>query len=314
MPVHQKTRLLKFLFMTAKIKAILFTLLMIGGLTQPLASQDLFDLLGEEEPVTDYTIATFKTTRLINGHSVEKPADGVLLFMISHRFGKLNSGAYDFFGLDQATIRLGLEYGIGDRLSVGIGRSTYQKSFDGFVKYKLLRQSSGKQKMPVTATWYSSMDLFSLKWQDTERKNYFSSRLSFVHQLLIARKFSDYLSLQIAPTFIHKNLVAGENDDNDTYALGLGGRYKLTQRVSMNVEYFYIMPGTVSESFINPLSIGFDIETGGHVFQLHLTNTQPMFERGFITETRGKWTHGDIYFGFNISRVFTLKKPAAFRE
>lgn len=277
-------------------------------------AQDLLDLLGEDEPTTEFTYATFKTTRIINGHSVENPADGVLLFMISHRFGKLNSGAYDFFGLDQATIRLGFEYGIGERLSVGIGRSSYQKAYDGFVKYKILRQSSGDRTMPLTMTWFSSMDLFSLKWQDTERKNYFSSRLSFVHQLLLARKFSDKFSLQVSPTFIHKNLVLTDADDNDTFAMGVGGRLKLTQRVSVNAEYFYLMPGSVADNFVNPLSIGFDIETGGHVFQLHFTNTQPMFERGFITETRGKWTNGDIYFGFNLSRVFTIKKPAEFRE
>lgn len=277
-------------------------------------AQDLLDMLGEDEPTTEFTYATFKTTRIINGHSVENPADGVLLFMISHRFGKLNSGAYDFFGLDQATIRLGFEYGIGERLSVGIGRSSYQKAYDGFVKYKILRQSSGDRTMPLTMTWFSSMDLFSLKWQDTERKNYFSSRLSFVHQLLLARKFSDKFSLQVSPTFIHKNLVLTEADDNDTFAMGVGGRLKLTQRVSVNAEYFYLMPGSVADNFVNPLSIGFDIETGGHVFQLHFTNTQPMFERGFITETRGKWTNGDIYFGFNLSRVFTIKKPAEFRE
>lgn len=292
-----------------------FLLLAIfAGIQNASNAQDLLDLLGEDEPTTEFTYATFKTTRIINGHSVENPADGVLLFMISHRFGKLNSGAYDFFGLDQATIRLGLEYGIGERLSVGIGRSSYQKAYDGFVKYKILRQSSGDKTMPLTMTWFSSMDLFSLKWQDTERKNYFSSRMSFVHQLLLARKFNNKFSLQLSPTFIHKNLVLTGADDNDIYAMGIGGRLKLTQRVSVNAEYFYLMPGSVADNFINPLSIGFDIETGGHVFQLHFTNTQPMFERGFITETRGKWTNSDIYFGFNLSRVFTIKKPAEFRE
>lgn len=285
-----------------------------AGIQKISFAQDLLDLLGEDEPTTEFTYATFKTTRIINGHSVENPADGVLLFMISHRFGKLNSGAYDFFGLDQATIRLGFEYGIGERLSIGIGRSSYQKAYDGFVKYKILRQSSGDRTIPLTMTWFSSMDLFSLKWQDTERKNYFSSRMSFVHQLLLARKFSDRFSLQLSPTFIHKNLVLTEADDNDTFAMGVGGRLKLTQRISINAEYFYLMPGSAADNFVNPLSVGFDIETGGHVFQLHFTNTQPMFERGFITETRGKWTNGDIYFGFNLSRVFTIKKPAEFRE
>ncbi len=273
--------------------------------------QDLMDVFGEEEKATDYTYATFKTTRVVSGHSVENPANGVLLFLISHHFGKVNSGAYDFFGLDQATIRLGLEYGINDFISVGIGRSSYQKSFDSFLKAKVLRQSKGARNIPVTITLFSAMDVFSLKWQNPERKNYFTSRMSFVNQVLIARKFNDKLSVQITPTFIHKNLVANASTDNDTYAIGAGGRFKITQRLSINGEYFHVLPGSVSDNFENPLSIGVDIETGGHVFQLHFSNAQPMFERAFITETMGKWAKGDIYFGFNISRVFTIKKPSA---
>lgn len=269
------------------------------------------DVFGEEEKATDYTYATFKTTRVVSGHSVENPANGVLLFLISHHFGKVNSGAYDFFGLDQATIRLGLEYGINDFISVGIGRSSYQKSFDSFLKAKVLRQSKGARNIPVTITLFSAMDVFSLKWQNPERKNYFTSRMSFVNQVLIARKFNDKLSVQITPTFIHKNLVANASTDNDTYAIGAGGRFKITQRLSINGEYFHVLPGSVSDNFENPLSIGVDIETGGHVFQLHFSNAQPMFERAFITETMGKWAKGDIYFGFNISRVFTIKKPSA---
>ncbi len=281
---------------------------------QTVSAQDLFDLLGEDEPITEYTAATFKTTRIVSGHSVENPAEGVLLFMIQHRFGKLNSGPYDLFGLDQSTIRFGFEYGINDRISIGTGRSSYQKTYDAFIKVKLLRQQTGAKTIPVSLSWMSGTDLFSLKWQDTSRTNYFSSRFSYVHQLLIARKFSDGLSLQFSPVFIHRNLVAKTSDDNDTWALGMGGRLKLTKRLSLNAEYYYVLPGSVAEGFVNPLNIGFDIETGGHVFQIHITNTQPMFERGFITETTGKWTEGDIYFGFNISRVFTLRKPAAFRE
>ena len=292
--------------------SLLFSLCIL--LSTEARSQDLMDVFGDEPPTTNYTYATFKTTRVVSGHSVENPANGVLLFMISHHFGKVNSGAYDFFGLDQATIRLGLEYGVNDFLSVGVGRSSYQKTYDGFIKAKVLRQSSGDRTMPFTLTLFSSMDLFSLKWQNTERKNYFTSRMTFVHQLLIARKFNDRISVQFSPTYIHKNMVTSAVDDNDTYAAGIGGRLKLSPRLSLNAEYFYVMPGTVADNFENPLSIGVDIETGGHVFQLHFSNAQPMFERGFITETRGKWTNGDIYFGFNISRVFTLKKPAAFQE
>ncbi len=274
---------------------------------------DLMDIFGEEEPTTEYSTATFKTTRVVSGHSIENPANGVLLFTISHHFGRLNQGAYDFFGLDQATIRLGLEYGINDILSVGIGRSTYQKTFDGFLKVKLLRQSKGVKNMPLSVSLFTASDLFSLKWQDSERTNFFSSRLSFVNQILIARKFSESFSLQLAPTHIHKNLVM-EKGTNDNFAIGIGGRYKITKRLSINMEYFHNLPGYVADNFENPLAVGVDIETGGHVFQLHFTNAQPMFERAFITETMGKWNKGDVYFGFNISRVFTIKKPKEFKQ
>lgn len=294
----------------------LYRSLLLAGillmLSQTLYSQELMDVFGKDEPSTDYTTATFKSTRVVSGHSIENPANGVLLFMISHHFGRLNQGAYDFFGLDQATIRLGLEYGVNDFISVGLGRSTYQKTVDAFIKAKLLRQSTGVRKMPLSVTALAGTDLFTLKWQDTERTNYFSSRFSYVFQFMLARKFNERLSLQLTPTLIHKNLVAEENT-NDNFAIGIGGRYKLTKRLSLNMEYFHNLPGYVADNFENPLSVGFDIETGGHVFQLHFTNSQPMFDRALITETSGKWDNGDIYFGFNISRVFTIKKPKEFK-
>lgn len=277
------------------------------------AQDDLMNLLGNDEPTTDYVSATFKTTRLVLGQSVENPAEGVLLFMIQHHFGRVNSGAYDFFGLDQATIRLGFEYGVNQRLAVGIGRSVYNKTFDGFVKYKLLRQSSGAKVMPVSLSYFGSVALNSLRWSEPERENFFSSRLQYTHQLLLARQFSPAVSLQISPTLVHKNLVETTNDKNDILATGFGGRIKLTKRISLNGEYFYVLPNQIeTRDFDNSFSLGFDVETGGHVFQLFFTNSDPIFDAGFITETNGKWNKGDIYFGFNISRVFTVKKQKEF--
>ena len=284
-------------------------LLLAVMLSRSVSAQDLFDVFGKDTVKTkNYTYATFKTTRIVNGQSVENASKGTLLFIISHHFGPANSGGYNFFGLDQSTIRFGLEYGLFDRLSVGIGRSSYEKTFDGFLKYKLLRQSTGYRQMPVSVSLFASTDINSLKWSDPTRTNFFSSRLSFAYQVLIARKFSNNLSLQLTPTLIHKNLVPGLNDKNNFYALGFGGRYKLTERVSLNAEYFYLMNQPATVNNVNSLSIGVDIETGGHVFQLHFTNSQPMFERGFITETVGKWSKGNIFFGFNISRAFTIVK------
>jgi hypothetical protein len=268
-------------------------------------SQDLLENL-EEEPI-DYTTATFKTTRVINGHSVENVAGGVLDFRISHRFGAIDQGLYDLFGLDAATMRLGFEYGLTDRLMVGVGRSTYEKSYDGFLKYKILRQSKGKVNMPVTMSYFASTSINTLKWADPNRKNYFTSRLSYVHQLIIGRKLNGSTSVQITPSFVHRNLIKNNTVKNDVFAIGFGGRQKLNSRISLNAEYFYVLPNQISPEFKNSLSVGFDIETGGHVFQLQFTNSTPQIEKGFIAETTGDWLKKGIHFGFNLSRVFTVK-------
>lgn len=285
---------------------LLFVLL-LGIFWMPATSQEnLMDLFGEEEPTTDYAYATFKSTRVVYGHSVENPAERNLIFLIQHNFGQLNSGIYELFGLDQATIRLGLEYGINDHIMVGVGRSSWEKTYDGFVKVKLLRQSSGARNMPVSVSYLGSTVINTLRWADPDRDNFFSSRVAYVNQLLIARKFSDAFSLQVSPTVIHKNLVPTRADKNTSLAVGVGGRYKLNARVSVNAEYFYFPASQTSLKHTDALSLGFDIETGGHVFQLHISNANAMFERAFISETSGKWSKGDLYFGFNISRNFVL--------
>lgn len=290
-----------------------FTVIFFLFLTSSVlfAQDDLLDLLNKNaEPEINFASATFKSTRIMNGHSVEKMPAGQLDFRISHRFGEINSGFYEFFGLDQSSIHFGLEYGILDWLMVGIGRGTYEKTCDGFVKFTILRQSSGARVMPVSVSILSSVAATSVKWSDTSRTNYFTSRLSYVNQILIARKINQSFSVQITPSFVHRNLVATEFDPNDLWSIGTGGRMKLTKRISLNAEYYYLInPKTnMSREIHNPMSVGFDIETGGHVFQLIFTNSLAMIEKDFIGETTGNWLKGDIHFGFNISRVFTLKK------
>jgi hypothetical protein len=292
---------------------LFFTLITVTAFRLIAQDVDLNQMLEDEQKKEakdkiNYTIATFKTTRLINGHSIENTQNGVLDFKISHRFGTINGGPYELFGLDNALIRFGLDYGITNRLMVGVGRSSFQKQYDAFVKYKIFRQSSGKRTMPVSLAWLSSAMVQTLKWTDPSRPNYLSSRLYFAHQLIVARKFSENTSLQLMPTTIHYNLVEKATDPNDIIAIGIGGRQKITKRLSVNVEYYYQLPGYHFENTANSFSIGFDIETGGHVFQLHFTNSRGMTERTFISETAGYWGKGDILFGFNISRVFTIKK------
>lgn len=291
-------------------------LLLFSFLSSPLLAQDTTDLMSQlenealknDKNKTVYTTATFKTSRIINGHSVENAGKGVMDVKISHRFGQVNGGGYELFGLDNATMRMGLDYGITKSLMVGIGRSTFEKTYDAFFKLKLLRQSTGHKKMPLTISYIPTIALKTLKFENPDRENYFTSRLFFTHQILIGRKISDNLSLQVMPSYTHVNLVALQSDPNNLFAIGIGGRQKLSKRISLNAEYYYQLPDYKLTGTTNSLSVGFDIETGGHVFQLHFTNSQGMSERTFISETKGRWDKGDIYFGFNISRVFTIGK------
>jgi hypothetical protein len=278
-------------------------------LTPFLSISQTMDELLEMEMDADrtYKIATFKATRIIIGHSVEQMKARHLDFRISHRFGKLNGGSYELFGLDQATIHLSLEYGLNDRFMFGVGRSNLEKTYDGFVKMKLLRQTESN-KVPLFVSYVGSAEMNTTRWANPGRDNKFTSRLSYVHQLLLARKFNSEFSLQLTPVLVHKNLVHKKTDANDLFALGVGGRYKVSNRVSVNAEYFYAFrPENSTILYPDPLSFGVDIETGGHVFQIMLTNALSMREGGFIWGTNNdKWSDGGIHLGFNISRVFSL--------
>jgi len=296
-----------FSFLSFRVAAV--AALLTGA--QPLAAQDLLQELEKQTaatPKAEYAEATFKSVRVMNGHSVETASKGTLHFLIGHRFGTLNSGAYEFFGLDNATIRLGLEYGFTRNLTIGIGRSSFQKTYDGFIKYRAIRQGKGPGTMPFTVTLLatsaiSTQDvLFNGQPEDLPTRG----RVTYTYQALLARKFSDGFSLQLMPTWVHRNLVQARRDENDVLAVGAAARQKITKRLALTAEYYYLLPGQTDDDYRNSLAVGFDIETGGHVFQLHLTNSQGMVEKFFVPQTTGNFFDGDIYFGFNISRAFTL--------
>jgi hypothetical protein len=279
-------------------------------------SDDLMNMLDDPEAKNgrkEYVTATFKATRLINGHSIENLGAGVLDFRISHRFNTLNTGIKDFFGLDGATTKIGFDYGITNWLMIGIGRSSFEKEYDGYIKAKILRQTTDN-RMPVSVSYIGSGMIKTMEVTMPAGQEYHTSnRVAYANQVLIARKFSDVLSLQLMPTHIHYNLVKSRVDPNDLFAIGIGGRLKLNRRVSLNAEWYY-RPGNVPQDTRNALSIGFDIETGGHVFQLHFTNSTGMTERTFVGQTTGNWADGDVRFGFNISRVFTIVRPKEFKN
>jgi len=265
---------------------------------QTLSQDELLDLLDDDSLDVEMVSATFKGTRLINGHTVEVRSPHEMDFVISHRFGNINTGDQQLWGLDQSNIRLALEYGMAKNLTIGLGRSSFDRTIDTYLKYQMLQQA---MKMPVTMTGFGSMTKNTNRDLDIEKNH----RFTYTAQLLIARKFTTNFSFQLSPTFIQRNLVPTNEDSNGLIAVGFGGRQKLTQRLSLNFEY-YAQLSDYNSTRQNAIAIGVDIETGGHVFQLHLTNAQQMNEKGFIGETDGNFFDGDVRFGFNISRVFDL--------
>ena len=269
------------------------------------AQDDLLDMLGDDGSEVSYISAAFKGTHIINGHSSKTKSKGELDFLIYHRFGTINSGIEEFFGLDQANMRLGFEYGLTDLINVGIGRSTYDKTYDGFVKWKFLRQKSGAENSPVSVAWLSTIAIPTVKISETLTT---VERMSFAHQLMISRKFGEKLSLQLMPGIVHLNTVPQVSDNNDIIYLGGSYRYKLNQSFALTGEYYYQFNPITSVQTYDAIGFGVDIETGGHVFQLHVTNSRPTFESGFITGTLDNFWDGDIRFGFNISRTFQVGK------
>lgn len=290
----------------------IFLLITISSMffVDPAACQDssLLNMLNDSlnmHAKADVVKGTFKATQLINMPTVEAPAKKSLQFLIMHRFGKLSDGAYALFGLDNADIRFGLDYGITNRCAIGIGRSSLGKTYDASFKLKLLRQTTGK--IPVSVSLYEL-----LTYTTVERKSdkpFLTPRLrtAYTSEILIARKFSKSLSLQVSPSLIHFNMVAATKDKNDLFAIGLGGRMKITKRISIDAEYNYLPNNQViSSNVYNSVSMGVDIETGGHVFQFVFTNSRGMIGPYYLSKTGGQWKNADIYFGFNISRSFNF--------
>ena len=273
-------------------------------------SQDLESILEEESSDTTFIVpGTFNGTRLLNGHSVETRKKGILEFLISHRFGRINSGFDQLFGLDDSNIRFAFEYALTDDFTLALGRSSFEKTFDAYAKYRILHQKTGEEAFPFSMTLFGSATQKTIKDYLPENKPTFNERLTYTGQVLMARKFSPAVSLQFAPTFIHFNSVLGPDDPHDMVSLGFGTRVKISKRISLNAEYYYNMHPFESVDVKNSLAFGVDIETGGHIFQLIFTNAVSMIEKGFIAETNGGFFSGDIHFGFNISRAFQIKKP-----
>lgn len=284
-----------------------FYFLLLLGISGNLPAQDLLSGMEDSTPKKEVVTAAFKSTRVIMTHSMEMLKPGVLDFRILHRFGNINQGIKEFFGMDDATIRLGLDYGLSNNLTIGLGRGSYRKEVDGFLKFRAVPQATGPGGSPVSVLLVGGAMVQTAPWSGHKDDESVTNRMAYYTQLILGRKFSDAFTLQLTPTWVHRNLVAAV-DDNNTLALGTGARFRLSRRVSLNVDHYVVFNTEKSFDTYFPLSVGFDIETGGHVFQLHFTNAIGMNERAFLTETTNRWGNGDIQFGFNISRTFQLKK------
>jgi hypothetical protein len=281
----------------------------------PLLMNAQDDLLSEiDTTATNETVASaFKSLKIVNLESTKLAAKGDFYFIVAHRFGFIDKGFDDFFGLDNANTQLKFLYGVNDWLTVHIGRSGFQETYDLAAKYRLYAQK--ENGFPVTVVGFNSLAINSELKEEDFPKLQFENRLSYVAQVLISRKFSEKLSLEIAPSVFHENtlrdllddnnaLILPNPQDNTQFAIGLGGRYKLTNRWSVNVDYAAHLNRASQSNYKNPLSIGVDLETGGHVFQMHFTNAQAMHETGYLGQTVGDWSDGKIAFGFNLVRVF----------
>ena len=287
----------------------LLVVLLFGVISGGLQAQELLSEIDtKEEKKKEYVRNAFKSSRVINGHSMEFIGKGVLDVRILHRFGELNSGADNLFGLDEANMRLGFDYGISNNLTIGVGRSTAGKELDGFLKFRPVWQSTGPGSFPVSIVLVTGITVGTMPWSDTTHKYNFNHRMAFYNEVIIGRKFSERFSLQVSPIFVHRNLVALATDENDVYAIGVGARFKLSKRIAFVADYHYIAKGLDKDIYKDPLSVGFDIETGGHVFQLHFSNATGMNEKAFLTNTTGDWGKGEVRFGFNLSRVFSISK------
>lgn len=248
---------------------------------------------------TENSPPAFKALQIITGQSTKLTAQKEWYIVVAHRFGDISTGFKNFFGLDDASTKLGVIYGVTDGLSLSLSRETNMKTFEFGAKYKLLKQN---ENFPVEVVGYHVMAANT----DLDKDNYphlqFGDRLSYLTQALICRRFNDRFSLQLSSSYVHKNLYEPGIENNNQFLAGLGGRYKISKRISINAEYFANFD---DHSFYrNPLSLGMDIETGGHVFQLLFSNSQLNSDIGYLTNATGKWEKGQIFFGFNLYRVF----------
>ena len=264
--------------------------------------EDLLSEIDNGNQDAAYEIAIFKGLKVINFESTKLVANKGFSFIVSHRFGTVKDGFQNLFGLDQAVTHLNFVYGISENVNISASRSSNQKIYELGSKIRMIKQRKGEN--PFNIVVYSSVLANTGLDKDNLPKLDFKHRLSYVAQLLVSRKINSKLSFILSPTFFHDNYISDDYQNNSQYGIGFGGRYKIGKRWSLNTEYGVHLNRSDNSLYNNPFSIGVDIETGGHVFQLHFTNSQSMNTNGVFGTSTGDWTEGDVYFGFNLARSF----------
>jgi len=259
---------------------------------------------------------TFKSTRIVLSHSTETQKKHDLDLRIRHHFGDIGGefgGAHTLYGLDVATdLFIGLDYGITEKLTVSIGRSKHDELYNGFLKYRLLEQGEGKSgNIPLNITLLAQMGWIAREPFNTEFDTY-SNRFSYFLQPLLSHKLSQRVSIQVAPAVLLRANTSEIRDPERLFSIGFAGRVKLTKRLSFIADYTLVnglnRPTDLTQKFYNPLGLGLEIETGGHIFSLNFMNSEYIVENSFISDTKKSWEHGGVRFGFTISRNFTLFK------
>lgn len=299
-----------------------------------MSAQDLDSVLNamnaSEPPVKEKVAATFKANKIINAHSIETVKKGTLDFRVTHRFGNMGGGSgggvHTLYGFDASDdIRISFDYGITDNFQIGVARSKRWENLDGSLKWRFMSQTTDN-KSPLSIVLYSDAAFSPVKEDefylgvDSAVPHKMAHRLSYTTQLIIARKFNWRLSLELIGSYNHRNFVKNYQnpanaafDANDLFSAGIAGRFKITKRFSLIFDYFHnfspFRTGNTSIGYYKPLGIGFEIETGGHVFTLNFTNAKGIIENDFLPNTTDDWLKGGFKFGFNISRVFTVIKP-----
>lgn len=288
-------------------KTVISLLILIIGINETKAQDSTSLLTGlEDKIVKEKVTGTFKSTRVINAHSTEMLHKGELDFRIMHRFGIVSNGIKDLFGIDYASMRMSFDYGINNNLMIGLGRSTILKDLDVFIKTRVLQQTKADKGIPLSLLFAAGY-IVTTQESFAQIKPSVADRSSYYIQLIAGRKFSSRFSLQVSPLLVHNNSTLNPSDDNTIFGLGGGARYKVSHRVALMIDYHHAF-GKLDNAITDPLSVGVDIETGGHVFQLHFSNATGMNEKGYLTQTTGNFFKGDIRFGFNLSRIFNVGK------